>query len=111
MTFRQVAAAGCAVAGVAVLAGPGWALIAAAALLYVVPAPTRLKVAAGRVRSATVAAWRWLATGRRAVAAASMPTAVLLLAVGAGVAAGAGVGLAVAGVALGAVSVLSGWNA
>lgn len=109
MDLRRVAAAACAVAGVAVLAGPGWALLAAAVLLCVVPA--RLAAAGRGIRARAVSAWRWLASGRRAVATASMPAAVVLAPVGAGVMAGVGAGLLAAAVALGAVSVLSGWNA
>jgi hypothetical protein len=111
MELRRIMAAGCAVAGVAVLAGVGWALLAAAVLLAVTPAPRRLLAAGRGVRGAAVSAVRWLATGRRAVATASMSGAVTLLAVGVGIGVGVGAGLAAGGVALGAVSLLSGWNA
>jgi hypothetical protein len=57
MTVRRWAAAASAVAGIVVLAGPGWALLTAGAVLYVLPdtvAPARarswLRGAYGRAR-------------------------------------------------------------
>ncbi len=87
------------------LAGPGWALLAAAAVLYVTSATPRLASTAVRLRVAGAAMWRRLLTGRQAVAAASMPLAVAALAVGLGIALGVGWGLATAGVVVGGLSI------
>lgn len=105
MSIPRVLAGLCAVAGAFVLAGPGWALLAAAAILYVTPATPKLQRAAARVRAAAAVVWRWLATGRQAVAAAAMPVAIAAIAVGLGLAVGVGWGLAAAGVAVGGLSV------
>lgn len=103
-TVARVLAGVCAVSGVALLAGAGWALLLAAVLLCVVGPSARLTVAATRSRAALAAAWRWLLTGRQAVAAASMPLAVVGLAVGLGLAVGVGWGIAAAAVSVGGLS-------
>jgi hypothetical protein len=111
-------AASCAVAGVGVLAGLGWALLAAAVVLAVLPEPSFMLDLVGRGRRLAAGAGekarRRLAVrgaGRRAVAVASMPAALVLGPVGFAVVAGVGVGLIAAAVALAALSLLAGWNA
>lgn len=94
----------CAVAGLALLAGPGWALLAASVLLAVAPPSRRMTVAAVRVRQMAAAVWRWLLTGRQAVAGAAMPLAIVAVGAGLGLALGAGWGLAAAGLAVGGLS-------
>jgi hypothetical protein len=111
MGIQRLAAAACAVAGVWMLTGPGWALLTAAALLFVAPESVRLRQAADRGRRVVAAAWRWLATGRRAVATASMPAAAVLLPTGVFLLSGVGAGLLAAGLVLGGLSLLAGWNA
>ncbi len=101
---RRWLAGGCAVAGVAVLAGIGWGLLVAAALLFLAPAPDALRVRAVAVTAGVVRVWRWLLSGRQAVAAAVMPFAVLGLGVGVGLAVGVGWGLAAAAVSVGGMS-------
>lgn len=106
-------AAGClAVAGIVVLAGVGWALLAAGALLYIAtPGPSLGRIWRQGVVDAR-RAWRWMvAGGRRSVAIVSMPAAVLLLAVGIGASVGIGWGVVAGGSALAAVSLLAGQNA
>ena len=101
MSLQRVAAALCAVAGVTLLAGPGWALLTAAAFLFVSSRATASpSLALGRVRWAAATVWRWLAGGRQAVAAASTPVAIVGLGVGMGLAFGVGWGLAVASVVI-----------
>src|SRR5512139_713223 len=102
--IRRAVAGACAVAGVAVLAGPGWALLAAAALLWLSPMPQRLTKAAERAANAAGLVWRWLKSGRQAIAAASMPIAIMCVAVGLGLAVGLGWGITAAGVAVGGLS-------
>ena len=107
---RTWLAAACAVAGVAVLAGPGWALLAAAVLIFVTPTPAAARAAVDRVRPRLVRAWRWLTTSRRSAAVATMPVSVVLVPVGVGMFAGIGYAVFVAGVILTGVSLLLGWN-
>lgn len=113
--LRAVVVGGCAVAGVVVLAGPGWGLLAAAAVLWVMPAPAVARAWAGRaagwVRGLGGPVRRWVAGGRRAVAVASAPAAMLLIPLGVGVSLGLGASLVAAGVMLGGLSMISGWNA
>jgi len=110
MSIQRVLAGVCAVAGVALLAGPGWALLVAALLLFLAPEPKRIRSAVGRCREALASTGTWLMSGRRSVAAATMPVA--FVAVGAGVLLMAGVGAALlaAGVVLGGLSLHLGWN-
>jgi hypothetical protein len=111
MRFQRIAAALCAIAGVFVLAGFGWSLVAAAVLLFVSPAPAQLPVFGRKLRAAVLAGWHWLTTGRRAVAVASMPLAVLLLPLGVGLVAGVGWAVVSGAVSLAGVSLLTGQNA
>jgi hypothetical protein len=115
---RRWIAGACLVAGVAVLVGIGWALLAAAAVVYLVELPPVVTTLPGRVRAGLLrgragllAAWRWLTLGRRSVAIASMPASVILVPIGVGVIFGLGWALVVAGVLLLLVAVLAGWNA
>lgn len=105
MQIRRYLAGGCAVAGVAVLAGLGWSLLAAAVLLWMTPEPQRLRSVAGRARDGLSAAWRWLKSGRQSIAAASMPLAIVCVAVGLSVAVGVGWGITAAGVVVGGLSI------
>ena len=111
MSFQRICAGICAIAGVAVLAGLGWALLGASVLLFAAAAPARLLVFGRRLRAATVAGWQWLTTGRRSIAVASMPLAIVMLPLGVGLIAGVGAAVVAGGVALGAVSLLTGQNA
>lgn len=110
-------AAGCAVAGVTVLAGLGWGLLAAALVLAVLPEPSTMTSAAGRIRGAAVDVRKKARAigarghGRRVVARWQMGAALLLTPLGTMVWAGVGAGVVVAGLGLAAVSLLVGWNA
>lgn len=115
-------AAGCAVAGVTVLAGLGWGLLAAALVLAVLPEPSAMTSwvsgKAGRIRGAAVDArkkTRQLVTarggGRRVVAQGQMGAALVLGPIGTMMWVGIGAGLIVAAAGLAAVSLLVGWNA
>lgn len=107
--------ASCAVAGVGVLAGPGWALLAAAAALWVIPTPATVAGWVGRVGTrawvVTATAGRWVAGSRRRVAIVTAPAAAVLAPVGVAMSLGAGAGLVAAGLVLGGMSMLTGWNA
>ena len=99
----------CAVAGIALLAGPGWALLVAAALLYTAPrlneVPAGVRLVWARAQIHGRAARVWLTTpGRQRKAAAAMPVAVLGLAVGLAVAVGVGWGITAASLAVGGLS-------
>jgi len=104
----------CVVAGVGVLAGPGWALLAAAVVLYLTPVPERVRHLARKARAWTMgksrATRRWLVTGRHQVAMAAMPVGVILVPVGAGMAFGAGWALIIAGALCVGVALLLGWD-
>ena len=105
MHVRRVLAGVCAVAGITLLAGPGWALLAAAAILFLYPPPVGVHGAVLRVREAAAAAGRWIISGRRqAKAAAAMPLAILGLASGLSLAVGVGWGIAAAGLCVGGLS-------
>jgi hypothetical protein len=106
---RSLAVACLAFAGVFVLAGAGWALLAGALLVFALwrREPDWAAVAA---RGRAVAA-RALAAPRRVTAATGMPVALVLLSAGAGLAAGAGAGLMVAGGGVAGVALLTGWGA
>ncbi len=103
--IRRCAAAAAAVAGVLVLAGVGWALLVAAVLLFLAPVPDFLRARGARAAAAVGRVWRWLLSGRQQVAAASMPLAILGLAVGLGMAVGPGWGIAAAAVSVGYLSI------
>lgn len=105
MEIRRFLAGACAIAGIALLAGLGWALLSAAALLFVSSPPQRIQAVSDRVRVSALALWRWLTTGRQAIAAASMPLAILSIGIGLGLAVGAGWGIAAAGVVVGGLSI------
>jgi hypothetical protein len=112
MGIRRVAAGACAVAGVAVLTGLGWALLTAAALMFIAPPAPALVRVWDQLRVDGRRAWRWLAGGgRRTVAIASLPAAVILLPVGVGLIAGLGWAVFSGAVSLGGVSLLAGQNA
>jgi hypothetical protein len=114
--FRVVLVGGCMVAGVGLLAGPGWALLTAAAVLWAVPTPV---LVASWARQAGIRACgmlgsgrRWMAThSRRAAALVSAPAAIVLIPVGVGISFGVGFALVSAGLIFGAGALLSGWNA
>jgi hypothetical protein len=114
VTVQRWAAAVLAVAAVYVGLGLAWSLAIAAVLVAVTPmskssAVNFWTVIVTRARAVVAAVTGW--ADRRRVAASTMPLALVTLAVGSALAAGIGVGLVVAAVALGAVSLLTGWNA
>lgn len=104
----------CVVAGVGVLAGWGWALLAAAAVLYATPVPGRVRSAARVLRSRTgdVAGrgWRWLRTGRHEVAVALMVVGMVLLPTSLSVQFGVTWGVAVLAVSVIGLALLLGWD-
>jgi hypothetical protein len=113
---RAVLVGGCAVAGIGLLAGPGWALLAAAAVLWVLPTPTLVAAwtrrAGTQLRATAGSSRRWVTThSRRAAALATAPAAGVLIPVGVGLSFGLGFALISAGLILGAGSLFSGWNA
>ena len=110
---RSLLAACMAFAGVFVLAGAGWALLAGA---FLVLAAWRKEpdwaVLAARVTSGAVRLGRRVkAAPRRATAVTGMGGGLALLPAGLGMSAGAGVALAAGGVLLIGVGVLTGWGA
>jgi hypothetical protein len=114
--FRVVLVGGCMVAGVGLLAGPGWALLTAAAALWAVPTPalvvTWVRQAGARARGMIGSGRRWMAThSRRAAALVSAPVAVVLIPVGVGITFGVGFALVSAGLIFGAGALFAGWNA
>jgi len=109
-------ALGCLVAGVAVLAGAGWALLAAGGLLLVTPvsaASLRTRIAAAYAGGARGLArgWGWFTAGRRRVATVAAPSSLLLVPSGVALTYGVGLAFVAAGVMLAAFSLLLGWNA
>jgi len=110
MHVNRVVAGVCAVAGIWILTGPGWALLVASGLLLVLPESGRVSAMAAVAGSQVRAAWRWVVGSKRSVAVATMPGAVVLVPLGLGITFGAGIGVAVLGAMLGAVSLLTGWN-
>jgi hypothetical protein len=104
MGIQRLTAAVCALTGIGLLAGPAWSLLAAAVLLFFAPTPERVRSAAGRMRGIGIRVGRWLASGRQAVAAASMPAAIVAVAVGLGLALGPGWGVAAAGLVVGGLA-------
>jgi hypothetical protein len=110
--MHRAAAVVCLAGGVWVLAGPGWALLLLGVLLWAVAprdaAPVRLDEVAARVRGlveqARQAPRRVAAVGSMAAGAVALPSGVLLVA-------GLGAGVITAGVVLGGLSLLTGWNA
>lgn len=110
--MHRAAAVACLVAGVWVLAGPGWALLLLGVALWGMAPRQQQPVRMDDVRAA-VKAWagrvwqaprRAAAVGTMAVSAVALPSGVLLVA-------GVGAGVIAAGVVLGGVSLLTGWNA
>jgi hypothetical protein len=105
---RSFAVFGLAFAGVFLLAGTGWALVAGACLVLVLwrkepdwqAFATRARALAGRVRVAP----------RRSVAVGGMTAGLVAAPAGAGLAWGAGAGLLTAGMALIGLALLTGWN-
>jgi hypothetical protein len=108
--LQRVIAGACAVAGVAILAGPGWALLAAAVLLFTSPTSKRVSALTLAARDRLVVGWRWLVSSRAAVAKASMPAGVIVASVGVFAVLGAGFALIAIGGALAGLSLLLGWN-
>jgi hypothetical protein len=111
MMARRIVMIACLVAGIGVLAGVGWALLAAGVLAEVAwprEQPVWLPAVERRARAAVAAAW---AAPRRAVAAVLMAAGMVAVPVGVLLAAGFGVSLVVAGALAGGVSLLVGWNA
>ena len=100
----------CATLGVGVLAGPGWALLAAAAVVYLTPTPQTLTRHVQALASRGVRVWRWVLTGRHQVAMSVTPVAIVLVPWGAGVIAGAGWALLVSGVLVLGLALLLGWD-
>jgi hypothetical protein len=102
-------------AGVFRLAGAGWALLAAAALVLVFWPQGADTMAAVFTRRAAMlgrrAVARVKAAPRRVTAVGGMAAGVVLLPAGASLAAGVGVGLIAAAAGLVGVALLSGWGA
>jgi hypothetical protein len=92
--LQRGAAFVCAVVGLAILAGIGWALMLAAVLLFVSPQSAVTRRMGVRAGLSVKRVWRWLLTGRQRIAAALVPPAVLALAVGIGWAINPGWGIA-----------------
>lgn len=106
MKPNHVLATGCAVAGVFVLAGMGWALLAAAACFLALPVPHQISSVVAHVRSV----WRWFHHGRRAVAGTLMPVSVVGLAIGLALVAGVGMAIIVASALGVGLAFVLGWE-
>lgn len=110
--MHRAAAVACLSAGLWILAGPGWALLALGGLLWIVAPretqPVKLADLAERAREiaavARQAPRRAAAVGSMAAGAIALPSGVLLVA-------GVGAGVIAAGVVLGGVSLVTGWDA
>jgi hypothetical protein len=100
-------------AGVFMLAGPGWALLAGAVLALVLWRREPDWVSFGRRITAVtrVTVSRVRAAPRRVTAVAGMGAAAVVLPVGVGVAAGTGLALVAAAVVLAGVALITGWGA
>lgn len=111
--LRSVAVFGLAFAGVFVLAGPGWALLAAAALCAVLwRREPDWRSHALRARSWLLTAWGAVrAAPRRSAAAGGMTGGVALTPAGFGVAFGPGAALITGGILVTGVALMLGWNA
>ncbi|SRR6266487_3332871 len=112
---RSLLAACLAFAGVFVLAGAGWALLAGALLVLALWPRTADTALSGAWTRVSAVAWavkaRVAAAPRRVTAVAGMGGAVVLLPAGFGLALGAGAALIAGAAALAGVSLLSGWGA
>ncbi len=91
------------VAGIAVLAGVGWALLACSLVLLLLGVPQSLVERVGDVI-------RWVIAARAQAAVVVMPFAVLAVGVGALLTFGVGVALISVGVITGGLSILLGWD-
>lgn len=112
--MQRLIAFGCVVAGVFVLAGTGWALLALGGLLWVRDdrAAAWLSDRWSRGRAATVVRWRQVrAAPRRVLAGSMMGGGAVAAPAGALVAAGTGAALLVAAAILLGLSLLLGWGA
>lgn len=106
---RSAVVACLAFAGISVLAGVGWALLAGALLVFGLwrqEPDWRALAARGRAVATHV-----LAAPRRITAATGMPVALVLLPVGVGLAVGTGAALIAAAGGLAGLALLTGWNA
>ncbi len=109
--MRSLLAACLAFAGVWVLAGPGWALLAGACLVFALwpqGAETALAQAGRRVAELVR---RAAAAPRRAVAMGTAAGGLTLVPVGLALSAGIGIAVAAGGGLLIAAGLLTGWNA
>jgi hypothetical protein len=98
------------VVGVGIIAGLGWAFLAAAVVVYLTPVPQRVVGAARWAAGQAGRSWRWVLTGRHQVAMTATPAALVLVPVGAGVVAGIGWALITAGVLVLGLALLLGWD-
>jgi hypothetical protein len=110
---RSLVAASMAFAGVFMLAGTGWALLAGAFLVLAAwrKEPDWRSLAARAGTAARRLALRVKAAPRRATALGGMGGGLALLPAGLGLSAGAGVALTAAAVSLLGLGVLTGWGA
>lgn len=109
----RAAAVACFAAGLWILAGPGWALLAMGALLWVLEPrgskePARWGEAVTWLRGLAVQAQEM---PRRVTAVTSMAAGVVGVPAGVMLLYGAGAAIVTAGAALIGVSLLTGWNA
>jgi len=108
--MQRILASVCLTAGVLVLLGVGWALLAAGVLVWVTDerSVVWIRERVDRVRS-------WLSSiavmPRRAIAGTSMGVGLVVAPVGAAAVAGVGVGILAAGALLISFGVFSGWGA
>ena len=107
---RRIVMIACLTAGIGLLAGPGWALLALGVLVELAwphQAPAWLPDASARARG-------WLAAAkgapRRVLAASTMTVGVVVIPVGVLLLAGVGAAMVVAGMLAGGVGLLLGWN-
>jgi len=114
MGMQRILAGVCAVAGVAVLAGAGWALIAAGVLLFAAPAPQMFAAWTSRARSAALRGWlgwRSLLGQRRQLAEVAMPVGIVLAVAAAAVGIGVAGALTAGAASMVGLSLVLGWNA
>lgn len=107
-------------AGIGVLAGYGWALVAGGVLLFaacgrqavdVMGAWRRVRGAVGRAGPRVVAALEPGVTARRVVAVVAMAAGLVALPLGVALATSAGIAVVSGAAVLIGVSLLTGWNA
>ncbi len=107
--LRRILAFACVVSGLVVLAGPGWALVAAGALLFVSPQGNadRVRAHIARARTHVRRGWTWVRTQPQPVARMLMVAALVMVGIGVALAVHPGWGIAATGLGIGSLSLVA----